>query len=211
MDISPLLNLPEKGQSIFNAWQKNAKEHFPSTDIFIDDLKHDILQALEQSLKDIKRKGYEKHRTKKTWVVGVFMEILAKNLNSYWYNVIIISDNKDFTGLLWFKAMLNYLNQDTSAVIEVNRIYKLLLDKHYPFDTISPIESEEKEQNNLLADLSYQSNWDITEPYLNNMLKDRLAVTIDNRGPRLITSEKLFDIFTVDEIYQFIDLNLHIL
>ncbi|MBD0401399.1 hypothetical protein [Flammeovirga sp. EKP202] len=210
MDLSPINNLPEKGEKIFKVWKRYAKEHFPYTDLYIEDLKNDILQALSKSLKDIERKGYHKHREKKSWVVGVFMEILAKNINQYWYNIFIIRDNKDFSGLLWLKAMLTHLASSQQGQIEVNRIYKHLLDKHYPFDQYDMPSNEEVDQNNLIADLNYQSNWTESEQYLTSLLKDRLSVTIDNRGPRLITAEKLYDIFSVDDIYNFTELNLYI-
>lgn len=210
MDVTPLISLPEKGEKVFKIWKRYAKEHFPHTDLYIEDLKHDILQALDQSLKDINRKGYSKHREKKLWVVGVFLEILAKNINQYWYNIFILREKKDFNGLLWLKAMIENLNKNQDTLLEVNRIYKHLLDKNYPFNQFEMPTAEEINQNKLIADLNYQSNWQNAEQYLTALLKEHLAETIDNRGPRLITAEKLYDIFTIEEIYNFTELNLYI-
>ncbi|WP_281614067.1 hypothetical protein [Flammeovirga sp. SubArs3] len=211
MDISPLQELPKKAEKIFKIWKENAAFYFPKHEVFQNDLKDEILTALQNSLNDLNRKGYKKHRENKTWIVGVFMEIFATQLNKYWYNIYIVSDNKDFTSMLWLKAMMLHLSKHQDSIIEVNRIYKQLLDNHYPFDSDEAFLLSENSENDFISDLNYSSNWEKAESYLDQLTQQKLSDSIHNRGPRMITTEKLYKIFTIEEIHQFIELNLYIL
>lgn len=215
MDTTPLQHIPRLSQRVFQVWRQNARKYHPKLDLQAErkQLTDDFKRALQHALQDLERKDYRKNRQRNGWAVGVCMELLAKHLNYHWYNVYVLSAFPAYRASMWMKAMLMHLEASPEAQIAVNRLYKMMLDKRFPFEQLQEqhVSEDELVQNRLVADLSYQHNWAENRGPLNDLLRDHFEQAIDQRGPRMLTAMDLYDILDLEALHYFIELNLHIL
>ncbi|MEH0155349.1 hypothetical protein V6R21_14480 [Limibacter armeniacum] len=215
MDTTPFSNLFQTAQKAFFVWTKNANQKFNTIDFYADELQvfKDFEKALSASLQDLDKKNYKANRERTGWATGVFLELLAKHLHFYWYNVFVLASFPEYRTVIWLRSTITYLEHNSEAVRDINRIYKLAIEKRFPFEQFDEYEfsAEELEQNKLVADLSYTDSWDENKERLSALLREQFQQTLEMRGPRFITSENFYDFIDLEELHHFIELNLHIL
>lgn len=216
MDITPLPHIPEAAHKVFNRWKSNAQEFHKHADFYTekDSLTKDFTKALQQSLNDVAERNYKKNRERKGWGTNVFLERLSMHLNYHWYNIFVLASYPEYKSIVWLRSMMTYMEKNMDAVKKVNRMYTMAIEKRFPFEDFEEyqISKEEAEQNKLIADLNFESNWEENKTKISALLRERFEEEVlDNRGQKLIKNSDLIKVLGEDNIYNFLELNLHIL
>ncbi|GAA4837898.1 hypothetical protein [Algivirga pacifica] len=215
MELTPFKDLNAIALKTFRVWSKQAKYHYQSVDFYAaeEQIVQDFTSALEKSLEEIKRKGYEQHRQRPGWGSSVYLTLLAKNLHFYWHNVFVLGASPEYKTAVWLRATLSYIDKHPEAIKNINRLYTAAIEQRFPFEQQEKtmLSKDEITQHHLVADLNYTMNWDMHRKQLTEQLKETFRELLDQRGPRFLSPENFYEFIDLQELDNFLELNLHIL
>ncbi len=188
-------DIDKKAFSVFRGWIRNAKEKYPTWDVFIEDkqeISKEFQNEILSSLKSISKEKYLENNLI-DWCIGYLEGRLISGLSILW-SMKYLDKPERYHHVLWLKSISMYLDVDKLTLKRINRLYKHLQETEFPFKKLDQeVEKNDFSAHHLLSDLEAEDNWETNKDYLENM--------IYNETLKMIEKQKKIEIPDLDEYF----------
>ena len=133
--------IPAVAFALFRKWTKNAQESFPDYDFTISNeqvLVNELKTAIAGALKELFKPKNDSKRFHPGWECCFISGFIEGMLGRRWFTEYISKRSKDYKLIMALNAMELFLENDESAKLHTNQIYKELITNNTNLRHTSP-------------------------------------------------------------------------